>query len=176
MYQIVLRIILFLTYPLALSSDAIVRASYQFGREQAYQIWERQHCVGWLAGYEFPEISVVVLHSVYVLPEYRGHGYARFALSSVLDHYQNRHFHNAYVQVGPYEKDEQLCKDSADYAERLGQLRSFYQKLGFNSASRWEQALATLCYPLVGLDLDAQYLLKADLSQRENSLEGIMGG
>lgn len=174
MYQRVLLIMLFLSCPLALSADALVRASHKLGREQAYQIWDQQHCVGWLVGYEFPEISVVVLHSVYVLPEHRGHGYARFALRGVLEHYQNSHFHNAYVQVGPYEKDEQLCKDSDDYAQRVAQLRSFYHSLGFKNAPRWEQTLAALCYPLVGLDLDPQYLLKADLSQQEMRFEGIM--
>lgn len=120
--------------------------------------------VGHIGSYELPALGIVVVHSLYVPGSYREKGYAQQMLSLLLSEYQEQGYAFAYIQIGPYEKGQYLDENSDEYKKRVKKLEKLYTKFGFQPAPWYEQRLAGLVYPLVGVHAASEYLLKKDLS------------
>lgn len=136
-----------------------------------YELYDHQaQKVGHIASYELPVARIVIIHSLYVPPLHRAQGYAQKMLSEVISHYKQQGYSTAYIQIGPYEKGQYLDEQSDEYHKRILKLQQLYTKFGFQPAPWYEQSVAGLLYPILGIHASSEYLLKRDLSAQSEDL------
>jgi GNAT superfamily N-acetyltransferase len=125
---------------------------------------------GCVATYDLKIIDAVIIHSLYVVPEYRHRGYAEIALRKVLDDYAAAGYETAYIQIGPFEViDNKIMRQPIDYDTKVAKLKKLYSRLGFESASPLEQFFAQILYPLWGIEADPAFLMRCDIRYSQAS-------
>lgn len=111
--------------------------------------------------YERFPLGLSVIHSFWIQPKYRRHGYGLALLQFTCQQLQQQGVHWIFIQPGPFEQanGKPLNIPPAEKAQRLAAIIRLYQKAGFQPASRLLCWLARGLYPLLGIDEDANYLM-----------------
>lgn len=155
----------FLLLPISLWANGLILNFHSVQGAPYYDFYDHNsQQVGHIASYELSSLGIVIVHSLYVLPACRGKGYAQQMLSLLLSDYQRQGYSVAYIQIGPYERGQYLDEKSEEYTGRVLKLKKLYTKLGFESAPWYEQCVAGVLYPFLGIHAASEYLLKKDLS------------
>jgi len=117
--------------------------------------------VGYVSYTKIPLFSFYILHTLYVHPQYRNHGYGKQMLEYACSCLKKLGASRLYIQPGPFEinEDGYLVTALASYDGRLEALIEFYRKSEFEFASKLLAGFAYLLYKCVGIDENAQYLM-----------------
>lgn len=161
------RIIAFLLFFLApiLTASTLIKQAESPPGNSYYELFDTEDCcVGFVAAYEIPIINTIVIHSLYVPMEHRGHGYGQESLELILKEYTDKGYAKAYLQIGPYERDYSLDTSSQEYHERVNKLKVFYQGAGFEQASWLDRCIAELLYPYWNIHLPSEHLFRKNLT------------
>lgn len=128
---------------------------------QRIEYFSDNHLIGFVSYAKVPLLPIVIIHSLYILPDYRNQGHGSQLVTYVCNHSASQGAKRIYIQPGPFEIGPNGClRTSAQPKELLvSKLVRFYKKHQFVEVSKAVSFLAMLIYAFLGIEEDATYLM-----------------
>ena len=123
--------------------------------QETIQLIEDEQQLGYMSFIKIPLLHTFIIHSFYIYPEYRSHGYGTRLLQYVCDYLVIKKAHRIYVQIGPFE----LPHVSSGNGLNMEQLIKLYAKCGFELCNKSTCALAGLSYSFININENSRYLM-----------------
>ena len=123
--------------------------------QETIQLIQDQQELGCVSFIKVPLSHTFAVHSFYIYPKYRNHGYGTRLLQYVCDYLATKDAHKIYVQPGPFE----LPNVSGGNGLNTQQLIKLYTKCGFERGNKLTSTLAGLLYLLININENSRYLM-----------------
>ena len=111
--------------------------------------------------YERWPLGINVIHSFWIAPAQRRHGYGLALLQFACQHLTQAGAQRILIQPGPFEKRDGkiVAFPPTEKAQRLAAIIRLYRQAGFQPAAKWLTYLARGLYPLMEIDENAHDLM-----------------
>lgn len=107
-------------------------------------------------------LSLYVVHSLFIYPQFRNQGYGKKLLAYTCARLSSAGARVTFIQPGPFEITNHALHNitaSAERESKIQKLVKLYQVSGFKPVHRYLSRCVQLAYYLVGLPEDARYLM-----------------